>query len=223
MIYVTGDMHGEQEKLLAAERDTPLREGDTLIVCGDFGYIFRNDERERAFLDEVENRPYTLCFVDGNHENFPAIYAYPEEIWNGGRVHRIRKNIYHLMRGQVFQLEEKRVFTMGGAYSIDRHFRTEGVSWWPEERPCREEYDEATRNLLACGKKVDYILTHIMPLKTIRQGGWFPDPHDLELTSYLEWILYQVQYQHWYCGHFHADCDLPGKITLMWNALMPME
>ena len=192
MVYVTGDMHGEQEKLLAAERDTPLREGDTLIVCGDFGYIFRNDERERAFLDEVENRPYTLCFVDGNHENFPAIYAYPEEIWNGGRVHRIRKNIYHLMRGQVFQLEDKRVFTMGGAYSIDRHFRTEGVSWWPEERPCCEEYDKATRNLLACGKKVDYILTHTMPLKTIRQGGWFPDPHDLELTSYLEWILYQV-------------------------------
>lgn len=153
MIYVTGDMHGEQEKLLAAERDTPLREGDTLIVCGDFGYIFRNDERERAFLDEVENRPYTLCFVDGNHENFPAIYAYPEEIWNGGRVHRIRKNIYHLMRGQVFQLEEKRVFTMGGAYSIDRHFRTKVCPGGRKNGPAARSTMRRPGTFLPAGKR----------------------------------------------------------------------
>jgi predicted phosphodiesterase len=95
--------------------DNTWSENDYLIVCGDFGYIFLNDDREKAFLDYLETKPYTICFVDGNHENFPVIYSYPKELWHGGYIHRIRKNILHLMRGQVFEIEGKKIFTFGGA------------------------------------------------------------------------------------------------------------
>lgn len=41
--------------------------------------------------------------------------------------------IYHLMRGQVYNICNKSIFTFGGASSIDRNLRVDGVSWWKEE------------------------------------------------------------------------------------------
>ena len=52
---------------------------DYLIVCGDFGYIFEDSLSEHRFLDFLETKPYTVCFCDGNHENFTRIYEYPEQ------------------------------------------------------------------------------------------------------------------------------------------------
>ena len=77
MIYLMGDTHGDRERLKApttAQGMAP-QAGDYLLISGDFGFIFANSEEEAAFLDELETRPYTVCFCDGNHENFPAIYA----------------------------------------------------------------------------------------------------------------------------------------------------
>lgn len=73
--------------------------------------------------------------MDGNHENFDLINEYPVEEWCGGKVHIIRcdkegkPKIIHLMRGQVFEIEGKKIFTVGGAYSIDKYMRTPHRSW----------------------------------------------------------------------------------------------
>lgn len=172
---------------------------------------------KQTLTDKLESLPCKICFVDGNHENFSAIYSYPIEEWNAGKTHRIRRNIYHLMRGQVYEIDGKRIFTMGGAYSIDKLIRMEGVSWWPDELPSNEEYNEATKNLKENGMAVDYIITHTMPRETILRYGKRPDPHDMQLTGFLEWILYEVQFSHWYCGHWHADADLSEKMTILWH------
>lgn len=81
MIYVTGDTHGEYGRII--EFDAKLEENNIIIVCGDFGFIFKNDVQENMILDEIEKRKYTILFVDGNHENFTAINSYPIEMWNG--------------------------------------------------------------------------------------------------------------------------------------------
>ena len=217
MIYVTGDTHGRIERFTDNNLgDEGWTKDDYLIVCGDFGFIFAEsdeyararEERELDYLEE--SKPYTICFIDGNHENFPRIFSYPEEEWNGGRIHRIRKNIIHLMRGQVFEIEGRTFFTMGGAYSIDRGFRRLGESYWNEELPCEEEYDEALKNLDRYGKKVDYIITHTAPTPVVREIG-FGDfsllINDLRLTGFLEALMEDVSYGHWYFGHFHTDID----------------
>lgn len=152
MIYITGDTHGEQNRILYIEKKTGIKKGDHLIVCGDFGYIFFNNLTENNFLNDLEKRPYTIAFCDGNHENFDAINSYPTETWNGGKVHRIRKNVVHLMRGQVFEIDGKKFFTMGGAYSIDKYRREENISWWKDELPSDEEYKEASISLEKNGK-----------------------------------------------------------------------
>ena len=136
----------------------------------------------------LEDLPFTIAFVDGNHENFTALSKYPVEEWNGGKVHFLRPHVIHLMRGQIFTLEGRTFFTMGGASSHDvedgildpasegyherllrlliegkRQYRILGQSWWPEELPSEEEYAEARRNLDAYGWTVDYIITHSPP------------------------------------------------------------
>ena len=220
VIYITGDTHGLVQRfntLKEKYNEDKWTENDYLIICGDFGYIFFNNGPENRFLDELEKKPYTICFVDGNHENFPAIYSYPVTNWNGGKTHQIRNNIYHLMRGQIFEIEGKTFFTMGGAYSIDKACRKEGESWWPEETPNNEEYKEASANLKKAGKKVDYIITHTMPSCMIRRLGMYPNGHDIELTGYLEWIYYEMDYIHWYCGHWHEDKDLTDEFTILYE------
>lgn len=178
---------------------------DYLIVCGDFGFVFADDEDEKFWLDTLAEKPYNILWVDGNHENFKALYQYPVETWNGGKVHRIRKNILHLMRGQVFTIEGKKFFTFGGAYSIDRNMRVKDKSYWIEEIPTDNEYCEAIANLKANNKQVDCIITHTAPREIVRRLGYYPDPHDMELTGFLEWIMYEVDYDLWAFGHWHED------------------
>ncbi len=218
MIFITGDCHGDRVRIRALSNvgGRKLTDRDYVIICGDFGYIFDNNRRENEFLDEMEKMPFTICFVDGNHENFPAIYSYPLTYWNGGKAHRIRNNIFHLARGQVFKIDGKSFFTMGGAYSIDCMWRLAGRSWWAEELPCDREYKEAVENLKRYDMKVDYILTHTIPTEMIYFMGVYPNNEELELTGFLEWIMQEVKYKKWFRGHWHQDKLLPNNIRLLW-------
>ena len=116
MIYVTGDTHGDFSRLLD---DVPMQKGDTLIICGDFG-IWDNNAREQNWMKFLADREYTVTFVDGNHSNFDRLDNEFEVIdFHGGKAHKINDNVYHLMRGYVFEFEGKKFFTFGGARSHD--------------------------------------------------------------------------------------------------------
>lgn len=54
MIYVTGDIHGNQFKWLE-QIDPVLKEGDIIIVCGDFGIGFFQQKysSEESFYDFI--------------------------------------------------------------------------------------------------------------------------------------------------------------------------
>ena len=214
MIHFTGDIHGEQDRFtdkMLKYGEAEWNENDYLLIGGDFGMIFLDNLDERLFLDYLAQKPYTICFCDGNHENFPALYSYPKETWNGGRIHRIRHNVIHLMRGQVFTIDGKKIFTMGGAYSRDKYMRFEGLSWWKEELPNKYEYDEAIANLRENNYEVDYILTHTAPRKIIYAMHKTPDSHDMELTGFFDWIYFDVKYKKWFFGHWHLDEQIDEK------------
>ena len=225
MIYITGDTHGDQLRFIEGNMpgESEWTSDDFLIICGDFGFVFSDSKIENQFLYYLENKPYTICFCDGNHENFPRIYGYPEQAWHGGRIHRIRNNIIHLMRGYVFTIDGKTIFTMGGAYSIDKYMRKEGYSWWKEELPSNTEYREAIKNLEEHNKQVDYIITHTAPREIIRRMCKYPDEHDMELTGFLEWIMYEVQFKKWFFGHWHFDREVGEKFRAVWFDVVPVE
>ena len=105
-------------------------------MLGDVGVCWDGGKRDAL----LKRFPVTTLFVDGNHENFTLLNDYPVTEWHGGNVHKIEPDIIHLMRGQVFEIEGKKIFTMGGAHSTDKMYRTERVSWWAEEDPSKEEW-----------------------------------------------------------------------------------
>ncbi len=223
MIFLTGDIHGELERFYRLESADGRRpgEGDYVIVCGDFGLVFQTEGtmgyiEERRRVAEIEKMPFTVLFVDGNHENFYRLNRYPKEHWQGGTVHRVSSNILHLMRGEIYHIEGKTFFAMGGAYSRDKQMRLEGLSWWEEELPSEKEYKNAERNLRDAGMKVDVVLSHQAPREIIRRMGRYPDRHDAELTGFLEWVMYEVTFEKWFFGHWHGDKEIPPKFRLLW-------
>ena len=227
MIYITGDTHGQNDfakLILFACRHTELTKKDYMIIAGDFGAVWdaKTLEKDLRFYEEL---PFTVLFIDGNHENFDLLDAYPVEMWKGGKVHFIKPTIIHLMRGQVFEIEGKTIFTFGGATSIDRYMRQVHLSWWSREMPSFEELDEGLVNLKRYNNRVDYIVTHSCdekalwypPLRTrIYQMSVYPEN---QILSNFEDI---VTYKHWYFGHYHMDGDLTDKKTVLFQQILPL-
>ena len=124
MIYITGDCHGNFERFNVSifPEQNDMTKDDYVIICGDFGGVWNKDEEskmETMILDWLDCKPFTTLFVSGNHENFDRLMADPVEEWHGGKVQRIRPSVIHLIRGQVYKLEGKKIFTFGGASSHD--------------------------------------------------------------------------------------------------------
>lgn len=220
MIYVTGDTHGKPARL--SQESMPFAsawgKGDTLIVCGDFGYLMNGTTHEDLFLRELSFRPYTICFVDGNRENFRMLADLRVTRWHGGSVHRLRRNVIHLMRGQVYEIEDKRIFTMGGGFSVDRYRRYEGVDWWPQELPCAEEYEAARATLTQAGMQVDYLLSHTAPSSTL-SDIYERTPEEAPLNDFLEWVKQNVAYKRWYFGHLHMDAALGDNLYALFTCV----
>lgn len=145
-----------------------------------------------------------------NHENHDALNALPISEWHGGKVHFITDSIIHLMRGQVYTIEGKTFFVMGGAQSVDKYRRKEGESWWAQEMPSNEEYEEALDNLDRVDNKVDFILTHTAPDKVVELLSRYVWNNSDKLTQFLQIVSETVDFKEWYFGHFHTDIDM-GK------------
>lgn len=225
MVYLTGDTHGpiDFQKLSLTTNPflTSLTSNDYIIICGDFGAVWDGSKDDMLLQAWYSNQPWTTLFIDGNHENHRLLSTYPIEEWNGGKVHKINDKIFHLMRGQVYTIEGRTYFTMGGANSIDKWHRVLNRDWWVEEMPSGAEYEEGFNNLEVNHNKVDYILTHCAPdhiLDALNCGY----EHD-KLTNYLEVISQSVQYSHWFCGHYHADVDVTDNFTILYDTIINVK
>ena len=137
MIYVTGDVHGDVSRFRAAARR--LKKGDVLVVCGDFGLLWDGSKKEQRRLRRLARRRYTVAFLDGQHENYDLLAAYPEAEWNGGRVQQLAPNIVHLLRGELYTIEGKRCFAFGGGESESPEWRTQAGAGWEQAVPTEEQ------------------------------------------------------------------------------------
>ena len=202
-VFVTGDIHGPIDLLRLVDAERLVGGDDALIICGDFGGVWYGDRRDNPVLDSYARMPFTTYFIDGNHENFDALEKYPEVVKNGARCHKIRENLFHVMRGEILVLNDEKYFCFGGARSIDKEFREEGVSWWKQEEPSWAEWENAEANLDAAGWNVDYVITHCGPTLTITKLD--PKFIDDPITDKLEEWNSLMDFRKWYFGHYHMD------------------
>ena len=206
MIYITGDTHGDITRFEHPAMKQLTRD-DTIIVCGDFGFIWDNGKQEQKLLKKLGKKKYNICFVDGTHENFELLGAKPVMQWNGGKVHKISNNIYHLMRGQIFTIDNMTIFTMGGGESPDIDIRFEENTWSKDEIPTRDELMEGAENLEKLNCKVDFVVTHEPPAN-VKAFLRLKDAETVPVTgvnTYLEEMANACTYRRWFFGSMHLD------------------
>lgn len=226
MIYITGDLHGSIDKSKLNTKNFPqqreMTKNDYVIIAGDFGCIWSGRKDDEWLLNWLESKPFTTLWIDGNHENFNIINQYPVTEWNGGIVHQIRPSVLHLMRGQVFLLDGKKIFTFGGAASIDKQFRKENISWWSQEIPDNKEFDEGMKNLQKHNMTVDFVITHTAPNVIISRLDLDSEKMEDPTCRMLNHFLHNVTFKRWYFGHFHTNKNI-GKFTVLYNKIEVLQ
>lgn len=218
-VTICGDIHGTIDigKLYRyfEGRDDAYTKDDYLIICGDAAVCGFAPDDEAATREFLRNLPVTVLFCDGNHENFEELNSYGVEEWHGGKVHRIESDIIHLMRGQIYEIEGKKFFVFGGAFSVDRDSRIEGFTWFREEIPTPEEYEEGWKNLESVDYKVDYIITHTAPYEVAAEIGFGSFDEAVAQTREFQTMADAVDFKDWFFGHFHVDEDVEQFHCLM--------
>ena len=262
-VFVTGDIHGKYSvnRLLFNDNLSELTADDIIIVCGDFGLIWasknpflKNDKDfliekkcEDDVLDELSNKPWTTVFVDGNHENFTRLNSEFEVVdFCGGKAHKIRNNIYHLIRGNIFTFNNKKYFVFGGARSHDiqdgildpskfdnefefnteyvnwvtsgKTFRIKNLSWWEEELPKEDEFQFAEKELDKVNWEVDYVISHCAPNSIASYFCFGRFTPDI-LTNWFQKIADKLYFKKWYFGHYHTDSSLSSYVALYENII----
>lgn len=221
MIYVTGDIHGLSRRF-EDPRLRNLKKGDTLLICGDFGFIWNGGAEEMKTLKKLSNKKYNICFVDGTHENFTMLSKLRVKKWNGGKVHQIAENIFHLMRGQVFTIDGLKIFTMGGGESPDLEIRYEMDAYDDAEIPTKEELLEGVENLQNANATVDIIITHEPPA-SIKEFLMMQLPASETITTvntYLDDVAKSCTYKHWYFGSLHLDKFISSTQTCVFENIL---
>jgi hypothetical protein len=102
---------------------------------------------------------------------------------------------------------------VGGAVSVDKRDRQEGISWWPEETLSDEEVGYASR---FDGTPVDVVLAHDCPRgvdipgvgpdnKNAVRGIWPPDAlYQADIHRDKMWQVWQhTRPDTWIHGHYH--------------------
>lgn len=226
MIYVTGDTHIPIDIHKLNTDNFPeqkeMIKDDCIIICGDFSGVWNDSNEEINWLKWLNNKNFTTLFVDGNHENHRILNdRYCIENFSGGKIHKIMPSIFHLMRGEIYIINSMKFFTMGGASSRDKAYRKEGISWWPEEMPSEDEYQNAINNLNKNNWNVDYIISHCCP-DSIQNKISEYYKHD-KLTNFFENVIKaDCNYDKWYFGHYHEDKNIDVKHVCLYNRIIQL-
>lgn len=218
MIYVTGDTHGDLAKFKKAK----LKKGDTLIICGDFGFVWDGSAQEKKNLVWLSKRKYHILFVEGAHENFKMLDEYPKEDFCGGKVRKIAENVFQLMRGEIYEIEGKRFFAFGGGDDEELEFTD--ISEAPDFKrlPSNEECAHSRENLCKSGNAVDYILTYDVGFK-LRSMLRMESNCFNNLHAYLNEVATNVTFKTWYFGCFHLDKIIPPVYHAVYKNIYEVE
>lgn len=222
MVYVTGDTHADLDISKLNSKSFPqqndMSKDDYVIICGDFGLVWDGSRREIYWQNWLADKNFTTLWIDGNHENFDILREFPLIDRFGGKVREVAPGIFHLDRGQVLTINNKKIFVMGGARSHDKMYRKEHISWWKEEMPSKDEMERAICSLESNNWTVDYVLTHCAPrsIQTMIADYYEND----ELTGFLERIRVDLNFKRWFFGHYHIDKQLNEQFVALYDNII---
>lgn len=211
MIIAIGDVHGEFEEMQSKMVDIMESAGEPVnfVQVGDFGLGFERPKKDHDRLTTInhflkENDSH-LWVIRGNHDN-PAF-------WQWGCGYQF-SNIHFVPDDAIRVIEGKVCYFAGGAVSVDRCRRTQGIDYWAGEI-CNE------RNLLGFKERIDILFTHdvyhpVSPFGTSSDTLKYWCERDENLmddiirSQFGMRPLYDSIYKinpnfSWYHGHYHES------------------
>ena len=234
--YVGGDTHGVAKNLykFISKMETPKSES-AIILLGDVGFNYFGDKRDEDLKDDLNNEHVVLYCLRGNHEFRPSslpniIRKYDPnvdgEILYEPKYPYIR---YFLDEGCVYYINDKRVLTVPGAYSVDKEYRVlRGWRWFKDEQLSYNEMNMLYDSLSEYDH-FDYILSHTCPLiyepdiSFLFMDGVDQTKVDKSTEIFLNDIIENFDYGRLYFGHFHANYDLPNfPATMLYQDIIPL-
>lgn len=226
MIYVTGDTHGKFQRITDFCEHEKTSCEDIMIILGDAGINYNGWVLDREKKELLKTLPITLFCIHGNHEQRPdTIDSYAEKRWHGGIVYweEDYPNLLFAKDGEIFDLDGKQTIVIGGAYSIDKMIRViYGYRWWADEQPSDEIKRYVEEQLEKRNWKIDVILSHTVPLKyeprEMFMTGVDQSNVDKSTEEWLDWIEEKLEYQKWYCGHYHTEKKI-GKVDMKYKEI----
>ena len=223
MVYITGDIHGDTMRIYAFAKKHKLTKNDMVIILGDVGANYYGDERDERTKENLSKVRVPILCIHGNHEMRPwEADGYTLVKWNGGKVWVQEKYPLLLFAkdGEIYTIDGKRYIAIGGAYSVDSYWRIKHhAGWWESEQPTEEIKKFVEKQLQV--NEIDIILSHTCPRKYEPIEAFLPfidqSTVDTSTEDWLDSIEEKVNYQAWYCGHWHIEKDI-DKMHFMFKS-----
>ena len=220
MIYITGDTHREFYKL----HDVEKNKDNMLIILGDVGINYYLDERDKKLKEQLNSYNIKLFCIQGNHEERPEnISTYKEIDMFGGKVFIEEEypNLIFAKNGELYDIDNKKVLVIGGAYSVDKNYRIiYGHPWFKDEQLNKEEMDNILNKYK--GQYIDIVLSHTCPLKYEPTEVFMKciDQSDVDksMEKFLDRVEESINYDKWYCGHYHTEKQI-DKLEFMFGRI----
>ena len=233
-VYALGDIHGKwqivRDFYLANKEQEKFIKEDTLILLGDAGLNYFFNDRDEDTKQKLEKFPFTYFVVRGNHEERPSICAtknperwHTETYW--GNTVYVENDFpyikYALDEVALYKIPTSneqssviRTLVIPGAYSVDKYYRLQnGWSWFEGEQLTAAEMERGLDLIHAFDNEVDLVLSHTCPILFEPTDLFlsFIDQNMIDKTMerYLGKIEYQLQYNTWLWGHYHATREYP--------------
>lgn len=220
MIYITGDIHRDFYRLQAIEKN---RE-NMLIILGDTGINYYLNEKDNKLKKYLNDMNIKLFCIQGNHEERPEnISTYKEIDKFEGKVFVEEEypNLIFAKNGEIYNIDGKKILVIGGAYSVDKKYRLlHGYEWFKDEQLTKKEMDTILYKVK--GKHFDIVLTHTCPYKyeprEVFMQGLDQTKVDKAMEMFLDKIEENVDYDKWYCGHYHTEKQI-DKLEFMFGRI----
>ena len=227
---ITGDTHGQNNIRLKnifgnSANKNLIPEETAIIILGDVAFNYCLDDRDRWTKRKASDFGVYIYCVRGNHEERPENVKTLKSIYDEvvkGEVYM--EDEFPLIRyfkdGEIYEINGYKTLVIGGAYSVDKHYRLRsGMRWFKNEQLTQEEMENIDFKMI--GESVDLVLSHTCPL------SWQPTDMflisinqaqvDNTMEKWLDNLKDHFTWGVWCFGHYHIDRIQKERVEIFYT------
>ncbi len=176
-MILIGDTHGKVNQYWKLIQKNKKEDS---IQVGDFGFLSQHN----WFRNNLNTIQHNICF--GNHDWLPFVNE-------------------QYSCGDTKYYPEQNLCTIRGGYSYDKHLRTIGIDWFPDEEMEYSRLKEVIEEIIAIKPKI--IVSHTCPKKIALELFKYPHQDPSITEQAMQFLFEDYQPEFWIFGHHHRSVN----------------